>query len=38
MSYLRLLKLLYIAERESWRQTEHGMFGDKVVAMKHGPC
>jgi uncharacterized phage-associated protein len=37
MSYLRLLKLLYIADRESWAQTGHGMFGDKVVAMKHGP-
>src|SRR5205085_12148203 len=37
MSYLRLLKLLYIADRESLRETGRPITGDQVVAMKHGP-
>jgi len=37
MSYIRLLKLLYIADLESIAATGHPITGDKVVAMKHGP-
>jgi uncharacterized phage-associated protein len=37
MSYLRLLKLLYIAYRESLAETGRPMMNDRVVAMKHGP-
>ncbi len=37
MSYLRLLKLLYIADRESIKETGLPITGDHVVAMKHGP-
>jgi uncharacterized phage-associated protein len=37
MSYLRLLKLLYIAYRESLAETGRSMTNDRVVAMKHGP-
>lgn len=37
MSYLRLLKLLYIADRESLRETGRPITGDRVVAMAHGP-
>jgi uncharacterized phage-associated protein len=37
MSYLRLLKLLYIADRESIKETGQPITGDHVVAMKHGP-
>ncbi len=37
MSYLRLLKLLYIADRESIKETGRSITGDKVVAMANGP-
>lgn len=37
MSYLRLLKLLYIADRESLAETGRSMTGDRVLAMRHGP-
>lgn len=37
MSRLRLLKLLYIADRESLRRTGRPITYDHVVAMKHGP-
>jgi len=37
MSRLRLLKLLYIADRESLRDTGRPITGDRAVAMKHGP-
>jgi len=37
MSYLRMLKLLYIADRESLKETGRPITGDRVVAMKHGP-
>jgi len=37
MSYLRLLKLLYIADRESMRETGRPITGDHAVAMDHGP-
>lgn len=34
---LRILKLLYIAERESIQDIGHPLIGSKVVAMDHGP-
>ena len=37
MNYMRLLKLLYIADRESIRQTGRPITGDRTVAMKQGP-
>jgi uncharacterized phage-associated protein len=37
MDYLRLLKLLYIADRELIAATGNPLTGDRVVAMKHGP-
>ncbi len=37
MSYLRLLKLLYIAERELLAQTAAPLTGDIYKAMEHGP-
>ena len=36
-SRLRLLKLLYIADRISLEKTGSPMLGSKVVAMRHGP-
>ncbi len=37
MTRLRLLKLLYIADRESIAETLRPISGDEVVAMDHGP-
>ncbi|MCA9161798.1 MAG: SocA family protein [Planctomycetales bacterium] len=37
MEYLRLLKLLYIAERETIRETGRPIIGSRYVAMKNGP-
>jgi uncharacterized phage-associated protein len=37
MTRLRLLKLLYIADRESIAETLRPITGDDVVAMDHGP-
>ena len=37
MPYLRLMKLLYIAERESLRRRGCPIVGDYYVSMKHGP-
>src|SRR5438105_515531 len=37
MSYMRLLKLLYIADREALAETGHTITGDQAVAMKRGP-
>jgi uncharacterized phage-associated protein len=37
MSRLRLLKLLYIADRECLAETGRPITGDTVVAMKNGP-
>jgi len=37
MSYMRLLKVLYIADRESLRQTGRPITGDRIAAMKRGP-
>lgn len=37
MSYLKLLKLLYLAEREAVAKWGDSMSGDKFVSMPHGP-
>jgi uncharacterized phage-associated protein len=37
MNYYRLLKLLYIADRESVRETGRPIIGGRVVAMERGP-
>jgi uncharacterized phage-associated protein len=37
MPYLRLLKLLYIAERESLREVMRPVIGGRTVAMRQGP-
>jgi len=37
MTRLRLLKLLYIADRESLKKTGRPITGDRAVAMPHGP-
>jgi uncharacterized phage-associated protein len=37
MPYLRLLKLLYIADRESIRDIGRPITGDQAIAMKQGP-
>ena len=36
-SYLKLIKLLYIAEKESLQETGRPITGDKTCAMEHGP-
>src|SRR5439155_24406623 len=37
MPYMRLLKLLYIADRESMRDTGRPITGDQAIAMTYGP-
>lgn len=37
MKYIRLLKLLYVADRESIRQSGFPITGDNVYAMRNGP-
>ncbi len=37
ISAVRLLKLLYIADRESIKETGHSITGDQAIATKHGP-
>jgi uncharacterized phage-associated protein len=37
MSYMKLLKLLYLAERESLAKWGESMSGDRFVSMPHGP-
>ncbi len=37
MNYMRLLKILYIAERECLRDSGKALTGSRVVAMKRGP-
>jgi uncharacterized phage-associated protein len=36
-NYMRLLKILYIADREALQQTGRTITGDRVVAMERGP-
>ncbi|GMQ79087.1 MAG: Panacea domain-containing protein [Anaerolineae bacterium] len=37
MSHLKLMKLLYLADREAMRQFEFPISGDHMVSMPHGP-
>ncbi len=37
MSYMKLIKLMYIADRESIAETRSPITGDRPVAMRHGP-
>jgi uncharacterized phage-associated protein len=37
LSYLRMLELLYLADRESLKETGRPITGDRVVAVEHGP-
>src|SRR5262245_18254423 len=37
MGYLRLMKLLYIADRECLKEVGKPITGDRTVAMEHGP-
>ena len=38
MEYIRLLKLLYIADRESVGETGRPILGSKIVARRKGLC
>ena len=35
--YLKLMKLLYLADRESMKRHGHPISGDRYVSMEHGP-
>ena len=37
MNYMRLLKVLYIAERENLAESSTPLTGSTVIAMKQGP-
>ncbi len=37
LSLLKLMKLMYLAERESLRKYGEPMIGDRLVSMEHGP-
>lgn len=37
MNYMRLLKVLYLADRESIRESGAPITGDKIAAMERGP-
>jgi len=37
MPHLKLMKLLYLADRESYRRHGYGVSGDAMVSMPHGP-
>jgi len=37
MTLLKLMKLMYLAERESYKLFGEPMIGDKLVSMPHGP-
>jgi len=37
MKYIKLLKLLYLADRESMKQHGYPISGDQYVSMDHGP-
>lgn len=37
MSHLKLMKLLYLSDRESMRQYDETISGDRLVSMDHGP-
>ena len=37
MKYLKLMKLLYLTDRESMKRHGHPISGDRYVSMEHGP-
>lgn len=37
MNYMRLIKILYIAERESLKETGRPIIGGRIVALERGP-
>ena len=37
MKLIRLIKLLYLADREAWSQYEHPITGDQYCSMRYGP-
>lgn len=37
MSHLKLIKLLYLADREAMGKYDHPISGDRMVSMPHGP-
>lgn len=37
MPHLKLMKLMYLAERESMKRSGYPMMGDRLVALKYGP-
>jgi uncharacterized phage-associated protein len=37
MNYLKLIKLLYLADREAMKRHGHPISGDRYVSMDHGP-
>lgn len=37
MQYIKLIKLLYLADRETLNQLDHTISGDRYVSMKNGP-
>ena len=37
MPYIKLIKLLYLADRESWRRYDRPITGDRYVSMNFGP-
>src|SRR5688572_28382921 len=37
IKYIRLIKLLYMADREAWTRYGRPITGDTYVAMEHGP-
>jgi hypothetical protein len=37
LEYIAIIKLLYIADRESWKETGASITGDVPCAMKNGP-
>src|SRR5712691_464729 len=37
MNYLKLIKLLYLADRESLKRHGHPISDDRYVSMDHGP-
>ena len=37
MSHLKLMKLLYLSDREAMSKFEHPISGDRMVSLPHGP-
>src|SRR6266498_4262278 len=37
MKHLKLIKLMYLADREALKRWTHPITGDRYISMKHGP-